>query len=85
MGWSGKKIMKKKNKKDLEKVAKRESLFSTLANKEGIEASKRAKKESKLGYKESAKDSRREAIVDKEFALLRRKIAQREKGKLNNG
>ncbi len=74
-------IEKYRMKKDLKKVAKRESLFATLAKKEGKGAAERAKEEAKDGMTESAKDSRREATWDKEFAMKRRKIARRAKMK----
>ena len=68
-------------KKDYLKVAKREKTFSTLAKKEGQGASKRAKEEASKGLKESAKDSRWEAKIDKSFAKLRSVKANLEKRK----
>lgn len=68
--------------KDLKNVARRESYFSTLAKKEGKEALKRAKQEKSKGMKESAKDSRREARIDKTFSNIRKRIAIKAKNKL---
>ena len=73
--------MKNKLKKDFLKIAKREKTFSTLAKKEGKGAEKRAKTESKAGFKESAKDSRWEAKIDKIFAKKRAKMAITAKNK----
>jgi len=73
--------MQSKHKKDLLKVAKREKTFSTLATEEGKGASKRAKEEASKGLKESAKDSRWEAKIDKSFAKLRAVKANLEKRK----
>jgi len=72
------------SKKDLEKVEKRESYFSTLAKKEGKGAAQRAKSESKKGYTQSAKDSRMETKIDNQFAVKRKKIAETAKQKLRN-
>jgi len=68
-------------KKDELKVAKREKTFSTLAKIEGKGAAKRAKEESAKGLKESAKDSRWETRMDKQFAVIRAKKAELEKRK----
>lgn len=74
--------MKSKHDKDLAKMAKREKLFSTLAKKEGRGAAERAQRERKLGYKESAHDSRNEAVIDRDFATARAAIANRAKAKI---
>lgn len=58
-------------KSDLLKAAKREKTFSTLAHKEGLGASKRAKETT--GANKS--DNRMEAKLDEVFAKKRNKIA----------
>ena len=73
------------SQKDLKKLAKRESLFATLAKKEGKGARQRARIESKAGLKESANDSRWEAMEDKKFAKVRQKKALAAKSRIKNG
>ena len=68
-------------KKDELKVAKREKTFATLAKEEGQGAAKRAKIEASKGLKESAKDSRWETRMDKQFAVIRAKKAELAKRK----
>ncbi len=66
-----------KDKKNLLKVASREKRFSTLAHKEGLGASARAK--TSKGANRS--DNLMEANLDEAFAKKRAKIAKRAKNK----
>jgi hypothetical protein len=59
--------MDKKESKNLKKVAKRETYFSTLAKTEGKGAAKRAKRE----HGAAKKDSQWEEKVDRKFAKIR--------------
>lgn len=58
--------------KDLKNLVKREKLFSTLAHKEGLEAKKRSARESRKGWKYSAKDSSRESSLDERWSKKRK-------------
>jgi hypothetical protein len=62
-------------KKDLMKVASREKRFSTLAKQEAKGNEKVLKEEVKKGQTASAKDSKWEVKVDKQFASERMKRA----------
>ena len=62
-------------KKNLDKVAKREKLFSTLAHKEGEGAKKRASTSTGA----NKKDNEMEAELDEKFAKKRMQIAIRAK------
>lgn len=67
---------KKKLIRDLKTVATREKRFATLAAQEGKGAMARAKAEKALGRKESAKDSRREARLDKDWSTYRKSLSK---------
>lgn len=66
--------------KDLEKVAKREALFSTLAKTEGKGAAKRAKSE----HGAAKKDSEWEEKVDRKFSKIRRKKSNAARKKISS-
>ena len=67
--------------KDYAKVATREKRYSTLAHKEGQEASKRAKRESAHHEPIAAADSRREARNAEAWAVKRKKWSKQAKAK----